>query len=627
MKGFRILISICCSVFFSPSFATDLKDLSENADDIVLKETIDYRVINKKKAVKEYFKRIKILNEDSNDRGYFESYDQFSKIAKLELTVYDLNGKKLEKFKKGDFFDAPNSGGELYSESRILSLDLEKFSPPYIVEISSKIEYDGMLFYDFYAPAEFNQAVLSSSFTLTYPTELGINYKGFNNAPKPRVSEEGKETTMVWRFKELRAVKFEPYGPNSRMYFPYIKIYPELFYYDGYEGNLKDWASYNDFYYGINKDRDQLSESMKAKVDDLIAGIDDERERIDVLYDYLKENMRYVSVQLGIGGYQTFDAAYVEKNKFGDCKALSNFMGSMLSQAGIDNSKVIIKRGVEYYNPLDEDFVDMFLFNHAILYVPSQDMFIECTSNNYPLGYIGNDNANKKVLISTAEGPMFKHTPFMGKEENTKHTYTKVQIKASGETEIENTSTYSGERHDYYRFHLTKSTSKENEDNFIKSFPLGIKELRSYEYEIEPNDPIVRLKYSLVLPKYGSKAGKRVFIPIDPIHSEDFVPRECKKRKLPFYSKIEETVENEIEVIIPEGYEIEAMPNDNFSEETPYGDFRMTIQLEEQSIKIYKKWVSKIFEFPPEKYEEYRNTMKTFSGLDNGKIVLVKKRT
>ena len=86
------------------------------------------------------------------------------------------------------------------------------------------------------------------------------------------------------------------------------------------------------------------------------------------------------------GGWQTFDAKYVEKNKFGDCKALSNFMKSMLKVVGIEGQLVVVSAG-------DDDFFDpdptfcLPRFNHMILHIPSENMWLECTSDGNPTGY------------------------------------------------------------------------------------------------------------------------------------------------------------------------------------------------------------------------------------------------
>ena len=69
-----------------------------------------------------------------------------------------------------------------------------------------------------------------------------------------------------------------------------------------------------------------LPEDIKKKVHELTDHLKDPREKINVLYDFLQKNTHYISIQLGIGGWQPFPADYVAAKRYGDCKALSNYM-------------------------------------------------------------------------------------------------------------------------------------------------------------------------------------------------------------------------------------------------------------------------------------------------------------
>lgn len=113
--------------------------------------------------------------------------------------------------------------------------------------------------------------------------------------------------------------------------------------------------------------RGQLPPALQAEIHDLTDTIPDKRGKIEALYRYLGRTTRYVSIQLGIGGWQPMDAATVYANKFGDCKALSNYLHAMLAACDIESFYTIIHTQNKH---IPRDFATPAIANHAILGVP-----------------------------------------------------------------------------------------------------------------------------------------------------------------------------------------------------------------------------------------------------------------
>src|ERR1043165_5657722 len=98
---------------------------------------------------------------------------------------------------------------------------------------------------------------------------------------------------------------------------------------------MASWADFGKFIYTLKQGRDVLPENTRQTIHQLINGVSDDKKKIAILYEYLQKNTRYISIQLGIGGWQPFDAKFVATKAYGDCKALSNYMFSLLKEAGI----------------------------------------------------------------------------------------------------------------------------------------------------------------------------------------------------------------------------------------------------------------------------------------------------
>src|SRR4030095_3800912 len=135
----------------------------------------------------------------------------------------------------------------------------------------------------------------------------------------------------------------------------------------------------------------------------LVKDAPSESEKIKRIYEYMQNNFRYVSIQLGIGGYRPFSATFTDQKKYGDCKGLSNYMKAALKSVGIKSHIAIINA---QYNaePVDPDFPAN-NFNHAILCVPGKDtIWLECTSSSAEFGKLGTFTENRNALLVTENG-------------------------------------------------------------------------------------------------------------------------------------------------------------------------------------------------------------------------------
>jgi hypothetical protein len=160
----------------------------------------------------------------------------------------------------------------------------------------------------------------------------------------------------------------------------------------------------------------------------LVKDATSDEEKIRRIYHYLQSNFRYVSIQLGIGGLKPFPATFTDQKKYGDCKALSNYMKAALKAVGIKSYVAIIN--AEHNSiPVDPNFPAND-FNHVILCVPQtkDSIWLECTSSTAEFGKLGTFTENRNALLITEEGGVLVPTPKSHASENTLTTHTIVTM-------------------------------------------------------------------------------------------------------------------------------------------------------------------------------------------------------
>jgi len=600
--------------------------LRENAHEVVRLQQSEFKVKNMSNATQIENQIVTVLNggSDANELHFY--YDQYTKIKKLWAKVYDANGNEVNSFKEKDFNDQSAIGSStIYSDTRIKHLTVNHSSYPYTIEYQCITDHKGIMSYPNHSVNGFGKSVQSFEVKVILPSGLDIRSKVENTELEASVNSVDGSKVYSWTGKNLPALAPEKYIPSNLKY-PVLRIEATKFEVDGYEGDMSTWNSFGTFMHQLNKERQEVSPETEQKIKTLTADATTNEEKINRIYKYMQDEVRYVSVQLGIGGWQSFDAKYVEKNKYGDCKALSNYMKSLLEIVEIPSDWVVIYRGNEGRQEIDENFVNPGFANHMILYVPSEDMWLECTSKNYPANYIGGDNHDRPVLLINEKGGKLSRTPKYGLEENKSLTRANINLDEKGGAVIKKQTTYHGPGHDVYRY-LKDYPKDDVEKYIIQNTTLPALTLDKFAIETKEEKPVAVVGFNITVPRYASKAGKRVFVPINNLNPFTEVPASEKNRIHPV--KIENDYHEMDEYIfdLPEGYKVESVPEEKTILESEYGKFSLDLKVTDKTVTIRRNLEIYAIEIPAEDYNKLRDFYKKIAQIDATKMVLVKKST
>lgn len=455
------------------------------------------------------------------------------------------------------------------------------------------------------------------------PANYLLRHKAFNYAAPPQTATQGDKTTYQWLAKNLRAEREGFAFPGWQHVSPMVMFAPSDFQLDKYKGNSNTWNDLGKFQLLLNEGRDVLPADIKQQVQSLVNGKQTVREKVEVLYDFLQKNTRYISIQLGVGGWQPYDASYVAKNRYGDCKALSNYMYSLLKEAGIPSCYTIITAGED-----EEDVVTDFpndYFNHVILCVPMEkdSIWLECTSQTQPAGYMGGFTGNRHALLVTPEGGKLVRTPVYGVKENWQISKLKAVMDETGNLTVEQTAKYSGMMQDSYQgmiHYLGKDKLKEYLNQVIN---LPTYDIVDFSYTQERKTvPVVHEQLKLAVSNYGQITGKRLFI-LPNITNRCYtkLPQEKRKHAIKLTTAQAET--DSVEIIIPGGYTPESIP-ENVNVQSKFGKYQASYKVESNRIMYYRKLETYDGFFDKSVYDELVKFYDQVYKADRGRVVLVK---
>lgn len=415
--------------------------LRENAHAVVRRHEETLTVKSVGRTVETLRRAVTVLDEaGSRWASELVYYSQLNSISYFRGSVYSADGQLLRQLRAADIHDISLSDGfSLASDARGRVADLSQPTYPYTVEFEYEVVSDNPLFYSTWRPQPVEQlSVEQASFRVLMPAGLALRYQELHLPAGVAQSRrtQGSQEVYEWQVHDLAAREEEPDAPSVADVTPAVLTAPAEFEVEGHAGKLASWADLSRWTYELNAGRDALPPALQAKMAALKQEVPDERVRIQKVYEFLQANTRYVSIQLGLGGWQTFPAASVAANGYGDCKALTNYCKALLGAAGIRGHAALVRAGSDEQD-IRVDFPSS-QFNHVVLCVPlaqsarPDTVWLECTSQSNPFGYMGGFTGNRHALLLLPEGGRLVPTPRYGAPENRRERLADVYVDAQG---------------------------------------------------------------------------------------------------------------------------------------------------------------------------------------------------
>jgi len=617
----------------SNSFAVDQipDNLKKSANAVIRSYDIEVTLSSSSKMVIKEKRVITILNENGNRNiGAYSYYDNNSKIKDIKVFIYDRFGNEIKKIKKHDFKDQSAVDGQtLYSDSRVKYLSYTPISYPYTVEFISEILNENTAFIPAFYPLDnYFLSSENSSYVIINPSNLNLRIRKKNFDGLNLFVEENNEK-LSYKLSSINAVKPEDFSPSFNDIFPSIMVASEEFTYGGVNAKVKDWASlgkwFND---NLLEGRAEVSAKTQNEVKKLVKGIENPIEKARVVYNYMQENTRYISVQVGIGGMQPISAVNVDKVKYGDCKGLTNYTKSLLDIVGVKSYYTRLYASPSDQTDVDKDFVSFGgQTNHVILNIPmenKEDIWLECTSQKMPFGYLGAFTDNRDVIVVTPEGGKIKRTKKYETHENLKITNGICYINPEGNIKASTSIISEGIPYDY-KYRLKSDSKRDLVKHYNEEWDyINNLNIVDMEFLNDKNDISFTENVIFNAEKFAVLTRNRMLVNVNILNRQTYIPDRYRNRRLPLKIYRGFTYKDEVEINLPIGYEIELLPNDDFIE-SKFGQYKRSLEQKNDSTLIFKReFISYEGEFPKEDYSEFRNFYKNITKSDNAKVSLIK---
>lgn len=627
-----LLLLVCLDLPASPGdpkYPVDAipEKLKQNANAVVREDQMVFTISSSSSAKLHVYFAATILNEKARNFSFqYVNYDKLRKVTSINGAIYNAKGELIKRLKNSDFIDRSAFDG-MYSDNRAKIADLSSPTYPYTVEFEYDLTYKYLFNIDGTTIIPGGHVGVEHAFyQIIYPAELKPRYRAYNISQKPEITSDGKgNESVTWDFRDMKPIPLEPYISEAEV-LPHIDAAPTQFEYDGYQGRMDTWESFGQWIKTLNDGRGVLPEKTRMVVARLTTDLNSTEEKARVLYEYIQNRTRYVSIQLGIGGYQPFEARVVDETGYGDCKALSNYMVALLAEAGVKANYTLILAGRDR-DDIDADFPSS-QFNHVVVSIPNSGdtLWLECTSQSFPFGYLGRFTSNRHALSISDDGARIVKTPAYPPEDNIQSRSAVVKVEPDGNAVAKVTTSLSGLQYENggLAFVIASGANDQEkwirEDTQIPNFDLVHYAFKQQKERI----PVATVELDLHLRSFASVSGKRMFITPNLMNRSTFIPENNDDRQAEYTRRWGFVDYDTITYELPESLYPEFLP-EPVKISSSFGEYESTISMVGGKVVFIRKLMIRDGRFPASGYPELSEFYRKINKADNGKLVLLNK--
>ncbi len=567
---------------------------------------------------------VTVLLADGEYMSTFMTYtDMFSSLSGFSGEIFDANGRSVRKVKSSDLRFTDYSGSNLADDNRIHYYAPSTPARPYTIKYEWEITTRNAVwsFPGFSPQASLNVGVEKAVYRLEAPNGTKFYTKAYNLEGEPTKKDDPKKDVYEWQVENLPPIVPEYFSGRSYEKYPVVYFSPDQFVYDGVSGSMKDWKSYAEWQWKLLDNRSVMPAELKAKVAELTRNAATDEEKIRILYDYLAETTRYVSIQIGIGGFQPMSVAQVYKNKYGDCKALTNYMRAMLAECGIESCYTEI--GIDRRS-IPRDFANPAMSNHAILMVPmaADTLWLECTNPELPLGYRHSSIVGQNGLVYKDRSAEVIEVPRYADSLDLSFRRADVRMAADGSAKAHVTN----ESHlHWYRSNVSfgKSDNTERLNTIRSQIDIPVARISNVTYREEKTaQPVSHIEYDIEAPQLGSRTGDRLFVNVMPFRKPMEVKFGRSARKADIKIPAGDCEKDVTVISLPKGaFEIESVPT-SVALDSKYGKYSMMVLVDGENLTVARYFLLNTGNYDKNEFDQFKEFIEAVMRADNSKIIL-----
>ena len=604
-------------------------ELKENANAVIRDYTLEVSIEDVDKMIVTKRKVVTVLNKSGNNfASIAESYDNDTKITSLSAKIYDAFGNEIKKYKERDFFDVSAvDGGSLYSDAKVKYVNYQPISYPYTLVFESEYKTKTTGFIPWWFPVSgYYVAVEKSNYIIHNPKEISWRIKE-TNFDNFKIEKEITNQKLSYSLANQNAFEYENSAVSYRDFLPKSIVALDKFYLKDVYGEYTNWKEFGAWMNAtLLKDRDILKQATKDKVLALVEGVTDPLEKAKIVYEYMQNKTRYISVQVGIGGWEPIAANEVDEVGYGDCKGLTNYTKALLDVVGVTSYYTIVY--AQEKRNLDKDFSSM-QGNHVILNLPNngKDVWLECTNQEIPFGFLGDFTDDRDVLVIKPEGGEIKRTSSYKNDVNLQSSKATIQLLESGDVTASLERISKGLQYDD-KFNLEGYTEEEL-NKYYKSRDWSYNnnlEIISANLENLKDSILFKEKIDLKISKYAAVNDKEFLFRVNVLNKNNYLPKRYRDRNLPLKISRGYKDIDTYKIIIPNTYSLEYLP-ENQEIKTKFGTYKLSFLKKNDTTFEYKRELSiKEGIYPKEEYSKYRSFRKKIAKLENTRIAITKNK-